>query len=64
MRQKASTYRFGDSLSKLDIFGHQIGVTYKGEHSYKTNLGAAFTIIMALGTLVYAVLQCQEFILV
>ena len=56
MRQKASGYRFGDSLSKLDIFGHQVGVTYKGDRSYKTNLGAVFTIIMALGTLVYAVL--------
>ena len=56
MRQKASTYRFGDSISKLDIFGHQVGVTYKGDRFYKTNIGAAFTIIMTIGTLIYAVL--------
>ena len=41
-------------LRNLDIFGHPIGVTYKGERAYKTYLGAFFTILMAVSTLIYA----------
>ena len=28
----------------LDMYGHAIGVTYRGSGTYKTNLGALFTI--------------------
>ena len=47
----------GGGFKRLDIFGHQIGVTYKGENFHKTNLGAIFSILLAVCTLVYAVVQ-------
>ena len=64
MRQKIQPLCVGGNFKKLDIFGHQIGVTYKGENFYKTNIGAIFSILMAFCTIVYAVVQTQEFVLV
>ena len=44
----------------LDIFGHPIGVNYKGNDTYQTRLGAFFTLatytfmLINLGTLITA----------
>jgi hypothetical protein len=32
-------------ITKLDIYGHPINLTYKGESTYKTLLGGIFTIL-------------------
>ena len=34
----------GNSLKGFDIFGHQMGVSYKGEGAVKTRLGGFLTI--------------------
>ena len=36
------------SISKCDIFGHPVGVTYKGEDKFKTLLGSACTITLSI----------------
>ena len=32
------------NLKRFDIFGHHVGVTYKGDGAYKTHLGAFVTL--------------------
>ena len=32
-------------LLRLDVFGHKIGVHYKGEEAYKTKIGGLLTLI-------------------
>ena len=32
-------------LASLDIYGHQVGVHYKGEDAYKTKFGGLLTLI-------------------
>ena len=34
-----------DLLESQDIFGHPIGVNYKGDNTFKTRLGALCTIV-------------------
>jgi hypothetical protein len=33
-----------DYLTSFDVFGHQIGVKYKGDVAFKTRLGAFLTL--------------------
>ena len=35
-------------LTSLDIFGHPIGVHFKNESSYKTKLGAFFSLAVSI----------------
>ena len=35
---------FVDKLVDQDIYGHKIGINYKGSGAYKTKLGACFTL--------------------
>ena len=52
--------RLGKALVDLDIYGHPVGVHFKGGSTYKTKLGAFFTvatyilILFNLGTLILA----------
>lgn len=36
--------RIGKMFVDLDIYGHAIGVNYRGQDAYKTRLGALFTL--------------------
>ena len=40
-------------LERLDIFGHKVGVHYKGEDAYKTKFGG----LLSLATYVLVVIQ-------
>ena len=35
--------RFSDFITSFDIFGHPVGVNYKGEDTFKTRVGAFCT---------------------
>ena len=37
--------RFEDILVNQDIYGHAIGVNYRGSGAYQTRLGALFTFV-------------------
>ena len=52
-----SIYRF---LLSFDAFGEPISVNYKGEKSYKTGLGALFTIAIKGFLLLYLTLAFLE----
>ena len=51
---------FSDFIVSFDIFGHPIGVNYKGEDTFKTRIGAFCTVgiyvltILSLTTLITA----------
>ena len=36
---------FGDLLRKVDIYGHKIGVHYRGQGAYNTKVGGIFSLI-------------------
>ena len=38
--------KFSDFFTSFDIFGHPVGVNYKGEDTFKTRVGAFCTIAM------------------
>ena len=40
--------RLGDFITSLDIFGHPIGINYRGEETFKTRLGSLFTIVITV----------------
>ena len=37
--------KFGKTFKNLDIFGAPVGVNYRGDSDFKTNLGAFFSMI-------------------
>ena len=43
-------------LRSLDIFGHKVGVKYRGEEAFKTRLGALLTV----GTFVLIMINAQN----
>ena len=45
-----------------DIFGHKIGVHYKGDETYKTRLGAFFTIAIYILMLINFITLFTAFI--
>ena len=45
--------RFGQFLKNQDIYGHRIGVHYRGASAYKTRLGALVTFATRLLMLLY-----------
>ena len=44
-------------VTSLDAFGEPISINYKGDSTYKTCLGALFTIGLKLFVLVFALTQ-------
>ena len=52
--------KLSDLIVSIDIFGHPVGVNYKGEESFRTRLGAFCTVafyvltILSLTTLITA----------
>ena len=38
------TNKFVDFIASQDIYGHKIEVNYKGDNTYRTKLGAFFTL--------------------
>ena len=40
--------KIGETFKSIDIFGHPISVNYRGEDTFKTRLGACFTLIVYL----------------
>ena len=52
--------KLSDLIVSIDIFGHPVGVNYKGEDSFKTRLGAFCTVavyvltVLSLTTLITA----------
>ena len=44
--------KLSDFIVSIDIFGHPIGVNYKGEDSFKTRLGAFCTVAVYVLTVV------------
>ena len=37
--------KVAEMFRELDMYGHAIGVTYRGSDKYKTNLGALVTLV-------------------
>jgi hypothetical protein len=46
-------------VNKLDIFGQPIGVNYQGESSYKTKVGAFFSLCTMVIMLAYGVVRLK-----
>ena len=40
--------RLGDFITSLDIFGHPIGINYRGEGTFKTLLGSFCTVVITV----------------
>jgi len=36
---------FEDKFVSMDMFGHPVGVHYKGDTNYRTKVGALFTLV-------------------
>ena len=53
--------RFWKLLVQQDIYGHAIGLHYKGADSYRTRVGAIVTIITYAFALIYLVQRITEF---
>ncbi len=49
--------RITGALRAIDLYGHPINLTYKGETTYKSLVGAFFTIITRIGILTFFVLE-------
>ena len=45
--------RFSKMFESLDIYGHQIGVNYRGQGTYTTKLGA----LLSIATLVLSMIN-------
>ena len=61
MRRRNRALSTGSKLASFDNFGHQVGVNYKGDGFYKTNLGAILSLMTFMLVLTYAGLQSLEF---
>lgn len=47
--------RLGSKFKEFDIYGEQIGLTYKGETTFKTTAGATVSLIVTLVMLAFTV---------
>ncbi len=45
--------KFSDTLKSFDIFGASSTLNYKGQDSYKTSLGAVFSILVQTFAIVF-----------
>ena len=48
------TFSFYNFLKSLDIFGNPVSLNYRGETSFKTGIGAFFSIAITVLLFVYA----------
>ena len=39
---------FGEKIRALDVFGHPISLTYKGDVRFKTRIGGSFCLIIII----------------
>ena len=46
--KKSCSESFSKKLKGLDIYGEQIKLTYKGDDTFKTNIGSIFSIILLM----------------
>ena len=53
---------FVDKLVDQDIYGHQIGINYKGSGAYKTKLGAFFTLATYVLMCINLITLMQDFV--
>ena len=49
-------------LTKFDVFGQQINLTYKGNEKYKTSIGGFGTIISGVLVLTYGIFGLSSLI--
>ena len=45
---------FGNFVRSFDVFGEPVSLNYKGEQSFKTIIGALFTLVLKLFIIFYA----------
>ena len=50
-------FKFLKYLVSLDVFGEPVTLNYRGESTFKTGIGAFFTIILRAFILTYALLE-------
>ena len=49
--------RLNSKFKEVDIYGEQIGLTYKGESSYKTSSGAIVSLIVLMTLFAFSMKQ-------
>ena len=54
--------RVCEKFQSLDIFGHPIGVNYKGSPTFQTKMGAFFTMAVYSVILINLAMLIKEFI--
>ena len=52
--------KFTTALKSIDIFGHPVGVHYKGSSTYKTSLGSFMTLLSIIIVGIYAQILITE----
>ena len=62
MRRKTFSVNMQKKLTGFDIFGHQVGVTYRGDMTYRTNLGGAFSVLSFILLAIYTVMQVTSYV--
>ena len=51
-----------DKFKSIDIYGHSVGVHYKGDGSYRTTLGSFATLITAALVMSYTAIKVTEMV--
>ena len=51
-----------DKFKSIDIYGHSIGVHYRGDGSYRTALGSFVTLITAALVMSYTAIKVIEMV--
>ena len=54
--------RLNSKFKEIDIYGEQIGLTYKGESSFKTTSGAVVSLIVLMTMVAFSLKQFIFFI--
>ena len=62
MRRKTFSVNMQKNITAFDIFGHQVGVTYRGDMNYRTNLGGAFSVLSFILLAIYTVMQVTSYV--
>ena len=51
------TFNFSKFVTSLDVFGEPVSLNYGGDSSFKTGIGALFSIAIKTLIFVYAIVQ-------
>jgi hypothetical protein len=54
--------RLNSKFKELDIYGEQIGLTYKGDSSFKTSPGAVISLIVLLAMVAFSSYKFSVFV--